>query len=167
VREQPALAVESPGVAGETAIGAHHAVAWHDDADGIGAVGVRDRPDCVRTSDAPRELAVRQRRPGSDPSQLPPDPALELRSSGLDRDGVQRTEVAGQVRTQRVHDTSGAVAGHQLHGVFTVVQTQEAGHPGLGVLPVEGAQMSALILDDQRDTDRCRDTIQPEAAMRM
>jgi hypothetical protein len=142
-------------------------VARHDDADGIGAVGARDRPYGIRASDAPRELAIRKRRPGADPSQLPPDPALELRPCGLDRHAIERTEVAGQVRTQRIHDASGAVACHQLHGVVTVVQPQEAGHAGLVVPPVEGAETPALVLDDQRDTDRCRETIQPEAAMRM
>src|ERR1700680_5041910 len=72
VREQPALAVDAAAIAGQGAVGTDDAVAGYDDADRVGAVGEADGPHRPRPADAPRELAIGNRRAAGDVAQRAP-----------------------------------------------------------------------------------------------
>src|SRR5260370_7128222 len=53
MREQPALALDATTIAGQGAAGADDAVAGHDDADGLGALGPAHRPPPLCPPHAP------------------------------------------------------------------------------------------------------------------
>src|SRR5687767_13852870 len=58
VGEQHALALEPAAVAHERAVGTDHAMARHDDRDGVAAVGEADRADLARVAERGRERPV-------------------------------------------------------------------------------------------------------------
>src|SRR5690242_19875320 len=72
MRQEPTLAFDAAAIAGERAVGADHAMAGHDDADGVGAVGKADGPDRLGPADAPRQLAVGERAAARDLAQRAP-----------------------------------------------------------------------------------------------
>src|SRR6266702_8093218 len=58
VREQVLFALDPAAIAGQAAVGAHHPVAGHDDADGVLPVGQADGPRCRGLPDPAGKLAV-------------------------------------------------------------------------------------------------------------
>ena len=61
VLEQPLLARQAAAIAGEAAVRADHAMAGHDDADRVLAVGESGGADGLGLADAPRQLGVADR----------------------------------------------------------------------------------------------------------
>src|SRR5947209_19150345 len=60
-------------------------MAWHDDRDGIAAVGVAHSARSGRLADALSKLGIRDRRAEGDSHQLPPDVLLKRRAGELER----------------------------------------------------------------------------------
>src|ERR1700755_3513800 len=78
VLEQRSLGVQATGVPGQGAVGAHHAVARHDDRDLVAAVGAADRTrDAAQLA---RDLTVGRGLALRDLTQPGPDGALERRA---------------------------------------------------------------------------------------
>src|SRR4051794_40074955 len=75
--EQPLLFVHAAGVAREFAVGADHAMARHDDRNGIAAIRVAHGTGARRLADAPGEFGIADRLPERDAQQLLPDSLLK------------------------------------------------------------------------------------------
>ena len=82
--EQPALAIESPAIAGQRSVCADHPMAGNDDGDGIGAIGETDGARGRGAADLGGQSAVADAVPGRDAAQRVPDRALEIRAVGGD-----------------------------------------------------------------------------------
>ena len=76
--EQPLLAPEAAGIAGERAVRADHAMAGQDDGAAVEPVGVGDGAHGGGTADALRHFLVGARFAGRNAAQLVPDRLLEL-----------------------------------------------------------------------------------------
>ena len=72
-------------------------MAGDDDADRVGTVGKAHGSDCGGAADACGEFAVGGSGAAGDLTEGAPDFALEGRAGGLDREGVDCGEVAGEV----------------------------------------------------------------------
>src|SRR4029450_12612224 len=87
---QPAAISDQPPVGSDDAVAGDHNGYW------IPAVGQSYRARCVRVSDHPGELAVRDCLPIGDLLELAPDPQLERSASGRKRQ-VKHPQFAGEV----------------------------------------------------------------------
>src|SRR5262245_24431876 len=85
VGEQPSLALDAAAVAGERAVGADDAVAGHNDADGIVAIGMAGGAYRRLAADPASEVGIADGRSAGDCAQGLPDPALEVGAAGCDR----------------------------------------------------------------------------------
>jgi len=109
VLEQPLLAPQAATVASQGAVRADDAMAGHDDAQTIVAVGAADRAYCGRVSDRSRDLGVRASRSRRNRLESAPYFALKSRAEDLDRrleaqiaSGEIRLELALDLRQVRV-----------------------------------------------------------------
>ena len=88
--EQPLLARQAAAVAGQRAVRADDAMAGHDDADRVLAVGQARRAHRLGLADAPRQLGVADGLAAPDLAQRPPDALLE-RGAGARRPAARRS----------------------------------------------------------------------------
>ena len=94
--EQPALAVEAAGVAGERPVGADDSVARHEDADRIAAHRAAHAPREVAIAEALGEIAVRDCLAERDLAQHRPHRVLELIADRRERE-VEADASPGEV----------------------------------------------------------------------
>ena len=83
--QQGALAFHAPAIAGERAVGAHHAVAGDRDRDPVRRAGLSDRAHGLRPADAPRDLGIARGRSARDLAQRLPDALLERGAAHVER----------------------------------------------------------------------------------
>jgi len=119
--------VEAGAVAAELAIVGNDAVAGHDDANGVGGVGLAHRAGDVGRLEAAGESGVAARLAVGDLDQSSPDAELERRALGLERQ-VEAAKCALEVKLK-------LAAGFAQHRVVVV-----AGPGGIGA---EVAQVEA------------------------
>ena len=120
--EQPALARQASAVSREGAVRADHAMAGHDDADGIERVGARNRANGIGDTQALCQRPVAHNLPRHDPTQFRPDFALELRPAAVRRDIVGSVGISGD---SSANDELCAVAGINAAGLVP-----DTGDPG-------------------------------------
>lgn len=125
MRQQPALALQPPGIALERAILADDAVARHDEGDGVGRVGAADgaRGLAVVMPQLPRQRAVAGDLAGRNPAQRLPDPLLQRAAAGGGGNAVQRVALPREVVRQRRGD--GRRGRRLAQSVCPVVQVQQ------------------------------------------
>src|SRR6478752_1821760 len=97
--EQLALALDTPTVTGEVAVGAHHAMTRDRDGQAIGRAGAGHGAHGPRRANAPGELGIRESLPGSDASQRLPDAFLKCRAADVERQRL----LASRFLYQRYH----------------------------------------------------------------
>src|SRR5580704_11221292 len=112
VLEQPLFAFEAAAVAGERTVSADHAMAGHDDADGIRTVGEADGANSFRPANLFGELAVGDRRAAGNCAERAPDFLLEVGAASFHGDGVDGGEFAAEVAIDRARD--GGFAGRAV-----------------------------------------------------
>src|SRR4051812_39643725 len=83
VLQEPALAREAAGVAGERAVGADDAVAGDDDADRVQVIGEADGPGAIWVADVFRLLAIGARFACRDAAECGPGTLLIGRAVGF------------------------------------------------------------------------------------
>ena len=120
--EQPALALEAAGVAGQSTVGADHTVTWDDDRNRIAVVRHAHRPRRLWSADAIGKLPVADDRAGRDTAQLTPNACLELGACDVDLDGPERVETAVEIRSQRSCDASRIVAINEIQRAETSLE---------------------------------------------
>ena len=81
-RDQLALALDAPAIAGEVAVRPHHAMAGDRDRERIGAAGLGDRAHRFRLADRAGDLRVGRRLAGRYGAAAPPTPAAGTRCRG-------------------------------------------------------------------------------------
>ena len=89
--------LDAPAIAGEVAVGAHHAMAGNRDRKRVGAAGLRDRAHSFRLTDRARNLLVGRRLAGRDGAQSHPHLLLER--------GAADVEGKIQALTRRLDET--------------------------------------------------------------
>src|SRR6266480_3127023 len=92
LREERALALDAPAIAGEIAVAPHDAMAWHDDGELVAGAGLRN---CTHGSGLPQrggDVAVGRGAAGRDFLQRTPYPRLKRRAADIER---QVERVAG------------------------------------------------------------------------
>src|SRR5260370_35567655 len=95
--EQPALACEPTAITCQGAVGADHAVAWHDDAVRILSVRGADRPCRRRDAEAGGKRAVGRRIARRDLAQRRPNALLKRRSAARALHFVHGAQAAMQL----------------------------------------------------------------------
>src|SRR5437016_629405 len=103
VLEQPLLAPQPAAVPGQRAVGADHAVAGHDEAQAVVAVGSSDRAHRGPATDRRCDIGVGARRTGRNGKKRIPYRALKGRAAERDRRGKAEL-AAGKVRRELVAD---------------------------------------------------------------
>src|SRR6478609_3945270 len=101
VGEQPGLGLDATAEAGQRAVGADDAMAGHDDADRVLAVGSADGAGLVRVPEPARLLAVADRLPVGDGAQRLPRPQLEVGAVRVERQ-VEVRAGSGEVLAELV-----------------------------------------------------------------
>lgn len=107
--QQEMFPLQSAAVTRELAIRTDHAMAGHDDREGISPVREADGADGTRITDASREFAIADRFAIRDRAQRPPYSLLESRPPRFQREG-KFTPFAGKVFLQlplRLAENSG------------------------------------------------------------
>src|SRR6185369_2743972 len=84
-REELPLALQSPGVPAQAAVGANGAVAGHGKRHRVGAAGAADRTHCRRRADGAGDLLIRAGLAARNAPQLVPHSALEYRAADIER----------------------------------------------------------------------------------
>src|SRR6185436_11130122 len=99
--EQRLLALQAAAVAGERPVRPDHAVAGHDDGQGVAADRRRDAADDVGPPDGARDLAVRGGLAVRDVEQGAPDGEVEGARAQVEGEVLERAALAGEVRVDR------------------------------------------------------------------
>ena len=97
-----------------------------DDRDRIRPVGGADGPAGVGTPYGHGHLTVTYCRTCGDLPQRLPDAALERRAAGRDLNGIERSQVAGEISVERRGDVDGGGAIFEL--VIAIVGSQQTMH---------------------------------------
>jgi hypothetical protein len=141
VAKQPALALETAGVAAEAAVRRHDPVARDHESYGVASVRRADRPRRARSADRRGDLGVAARRSARHVAQCPPHLLLEGRSAGVDGRVRQGIEVAGQIVAQ-TRSVAAGVACRARGRVGSEAAAESLAQPGLAVREVERAEAS-------------------------
>ena len=83
--EQRALALDAPAIAGERAVGAHHAMAWDRDRDRVRRARLGDRAHGLRPADALGDLGIARGRPARNARSACQTRLLERRAAHVER----------------------------------------------------------------------------------
>src|SRR5262245_10303368 len=153
VQEEPAFPRHPPGVAGQLAVGADHAVAGDHDPDRVGAVGGADRTRRRGRADRAREVPVRDRPAGRDAPQGLPHAALERRAAGVDGDGGESIERTGKVGREAADDPARVARRTKLHPAESPAQLLPATRPAGPEL--EGAEPAVAYSEHDLPDRRC------------
>src|SRR4051812_44841036 len=150
--QQALLDRQPPGVAAEAAVGAHGAMAWHHQRDGVGAAGAADRAHRGRRADGARDFRIGARLAARDASQLFPHATLEDGAADVDRQ-AREAAFAG--------DEAADLRFHVRQGRFAQLRLAELAGEQLRQLPGIGAELDGAnaILGgrDQHDAERRRE----------
>ena len=85
MRQQGALALDAPGVAGQLAIAAHHPMARNHHRQRIGGAGAGHRAHRARRANARGQLTVADGVPAGNIAQRLPHPLLKSRAANIQR----------------------------------------------------------------------------------
>src|SRR5438874_757903 len=102
LREERALALDAPAIAGEIAVAPHDAMAWHDDGELVAGAGLRNRTHGSGLPQRSGDVAVGRRAAGRDFLQRTPYPRLKRRAADVERQ-VERIARPGDI----AHDPLG------------------------------------------------------------
>src|SRR5580765_1007232 len=117
--QQPFLDRQPPGVAAEAAVGAHRAMARHDQGDRVRAAGTADGAHRGRRTDGARDFRVGARLAARNAPQLFPYPALEHRAADIDRHAREApfaSDEAADLRLELRQRRFGQLRGAELAG---------------------------------------------------
>ena len=138
MRQEPAFAVEAAAIADEFAAGADHAMAGHDDGDGIGPVGEAHGARGSGRVQFGGQFTVGGGSAGRNKAQEAPDTLLERRAAGIDGDAVDGGDIAREVVVHPAAEGAGAVAGSERD--CTESGFERGGEALLAVIEPQGAE---------------------------
>src|SRR5688500_4824725 len=118
--------MQPAAVAGQAAVRADDAVAGHDDADRVLAVGESGGADRSRFADSPRQLGVTDGFAALDLAQRLPDALLEGRTAGLHRQLADCLGVALDVAPHGGGESTRVARRRNRVAVLAVVSVEQA-----------------------------------------
>src|SRR5437660_5640870 len=160
--QEPLLAAEPAAIAGQAAVRADDAVAGHDDADRVLAVGQADCAHRLGLADAAGQFGVADRAAALDARQRPPHAFLEGGARGLHRQRFDHLEVSVEIAPHGARQPAGVARGLQGIAPLAVLAIEQLLHAGFVVGPVDGAQIAVAIGDDDQLADRGGDAVDQE-----
>lgn len=141
--QQPALALDAAAIAGQRAAAADEAVAGDDEADGVEGIGEADGAGRVRPVEQRRDLAVAAGLARRYRAQRFPALLLKSRPAAVDRDRIERGEVAVEigpdgvgrrkmVDSREFHIRSEPRPGHRHQAMTGIAEFQRDERPPIG-----------------------------------
>jgi hypothetical protein len=121
VRQQPALSLKAPTVAGQRAIGSDHAVAGHDNPNRIRSIR---QPNCAYGGRPPnplRELAIRDGGSAGNFPQLLPYYLLEWSSSCAHRQVIDDGKLSRKIISNRGGESMRIAGRLKPGGIFSIL----------------------------------------------
>ncbi len=150
--QEPFLACEAARIARHAAISADDAVAWHNNGDGVLAIGGADSTGQVDVAESAGEIAIGARGADRDLFEQRPDLVLECRAATVGFEPVDGLNVAREIAVHDRGEAKGVVMGRQRN--VAVTRPHVAHVALLGVVKLK-QQQHAIMRNDHHVADGC------------